>query len=127
MPEWFANYTTIVADALGDRVKDFITINEPQCIIGSGYALGVHAPGLKCCAADIVRAAHNLMLAHGRAVQVLRAHVPGVRVGYAPCGDPCVPYTNSPEDIAAAVSFLADEKASFITGQVLTCDGGFIL
>ena len=32
-----------------------------------------------------------------------------------------------PEDIAAAVSFLADEKASFITGQVLTCDGGFIL
>jgi len=34
--EWFANYTTIVADALGDRVKDFITINEPQCIIGSG-------------------------------------------------------------------------------------------
>mgnify|MGYP001161728836 FL=1 len=102
MPEWFANYTTIVADALGDRVKDFITINEPQCIIGSGYALGVHAPGLKCCAADIVRAAHHLMLAHGRAVQVLRAHVPGVRVGYAPCGDPCVPYTNSPEDIAAA-------------------------
>ena len=75
-------------DALGDRVKDFITINEPQCIIGSGYALGVHAPGLKCCAADIVRAAHHLMLAHGRAVQVLRAHVPGVRVGYAPCGDP---------------------------------------
>lgn len=102
MPEWFANYTTIVADALGDRVKDFITINEPQCIIGSGYALGVHAPGLKCCAADIVRAAHHLMLAHGRAVQVLRAHVPGVRVGYAPCGDPCVPYTNLPEDIAAA-------------------------
>lgn len=102
MPEWSANYTTIVADALGDRVKDFITINEPQCIIGSGYALGVHAPGLKCCAADIVRAAHHLMLAHGRAVQVLRAHVPGVRIGYAPCGDPCVPYTNSPEDIAAA-------------------------
>ena len=33
----------------------------------------------------------------------------------------------TPEDIAAAVSFLADEKASFITGQVLTCDGGFIL
>lgn len=88
MPEWFANYTTIVADALGDRVKDFITINEPQCIIGSGYALGVHAPGLKCCAADIVRAAHHLMLAHGRAVQVLRAHVPGVRRRLCPMRRP---------------------------------------
>ena len=32
-----------------------------------------------------------------------------------------------PEDIAEAVAFLADERASFITGQVLTADGGFIL
>lgn len=32
-----------------------------------------------------------------------------------------------PEDIAAAVSYLADEKAGFVTGQVLTVDGGFIL
>lgn len=32
-----------------------------------------------------------------------------------------------PEDIAAAVAFLADPAADFITGQVLTCDGGFIL
>ena len=38
-----------------------------------------------------------------------------------------LPQLGTPEDIAAAVSFLADEKASFITGQVLTCDGGFIL
>ncbi|MBQ3497240.1 MAG: SDR family oxidoreductase, partial [Oscillospiraceae bacterium] len=33
----------------------------------------------------------------------------------------------TPADIAAAVSFLASERASFITGQVLTADGGFIL
>lgn len=33
----------------------------------------------------------------------------------------------TPEDIAHAVAFLASEQANFITGQVLTCDGGFIL
>jgi 3-oxoacyl-[acyl-carrier protein] reductase len=33
----------------------------------------------------------------------------------------------TPEDIAHAVAFLASDKADFITGQVLTCDGGFIL
>jgi len=32
-----------------------------------------------------------------------------------------------PEDIAATASFLASEAASFITGQVITCDGGFIV
>ncbi len=31
------------------------------------------------------------------------------------------------EDIAATVAFLADERASFITGQVITSDGGFIV
>lgn len=30
-----------------------------------------------------------------------------------------------PEDIAAAVSFLASDEAAFVTGQILTCDGGF--
>ena len=88
MPEWFANYTTIVADALGDRVKDFITINEPQCIIGSGYALGVHAPGLKCPLRDTFEMAHNALRAHGRAVQMLRQYAKQpLTIGYAPTYD----------------------------------------
>lgn len=33
----------------------------------------------------------------------------------------------TPEDIAYAVAFLASERAGFITGQVLTADGGFIV
>lgn len=102
MPEWFAGYVRVVAKCLGDRCKDYITINEPQCIIGSGYSLGVHAPGLRCGADDIVRMDHNLMLAHGRAVQTLRELVPDARVGYAPCGDPAVPFTEQTQNVEAA-------------------------
>ena len=45
---------------------------------------------------------HNVLKAHGLAVKKLRELVPGVRVGYAPCGNPQLPATNSPEDIEAA-------------------------
>lgn len=102
MPDWFANYTRVVAQWLGDRVKDFITINEPQCIIGLGYETCEHAPGIRFPERDVVRMGHNLLKSHGRAVQVLREVIPDVRVGYAPCGEAAIPLTNSAEDIEAA-------------------------
>ena len=103
MPEWFANYTTIVADALGDRVKDFITINEPQCIVGLGYQTGEHAPGLKVGPSDYFRIWHNVLKAHGRAVEALREFSKQpVKISMAPCGALYVPETNKPEDIEAA-------------------------
>ncbi len=102
MPQWFANYTRVVARCLGDRVKDFFTINEPQCVIGLGYYSCEHAPGVRYPVRDIVRMSHNLLRSHGRAVQELRACVPGVRVGIAPCANPALPLTDSPADIEAA-------------------------
>ena len=47
MPKWFAAYAKVVAKAFGDRVKDYITLNEPQCFVGLGYYTGDHAPGIK--------------------------------------------------------------------------------
>lgn len=102
MPEWFAEYTRVIARALGDRVKDFFTINEPQCVIGSGYIACDQAPGVAYGPGDIVRMIHNLLKSHGRAVQVLREEIPGVRVGYAPCTIPAMPATDDPADIEAA-------------------------
>ena len=101
MPEWFAQYTRVIARRLGDRVKDFFTINEPQCILGLGYGMGKHAPGQESSASDLVRMMHNLLKSHGRSVQVLRETVPGVQVGYAPCGDPAIPLTGSAADLDA--------------------------
>ncbi|QGV77599.1 GH1 family beta-glucosidase [Streptomyces ficellus] len=73
--ERFAEYAGHVAAALGDRVATWTTLNEPWCVAFLGYASGVHAPGRTEAAASL-RAAHHLNLAHGRAVQALRAALP---------------------------------------------------
>lgn len=101
-PHWFEEYVSVCARRFGDRVKDFITFNEPQCFIGLGYGSGAHAPGLRLPVSSTVPMAHNVLKAHGLAVRALRSLVPGCRVGYAPCGDPSLPATESPEDIEAA-------------------------
>lgn len=103
--KWFADYVDIVSKRYGDRVKDFITLNEPQCFIGMGYCRGEHAPGLKMMNSSIMPMVHNTLLAHGKAVQVLRANVADCRVGYAPCGNVAIPETNSAADIEAARRF----------------------
>ncbi|QNA76627.1 beta-glucosidase [Streptomyces sp. So13.3] len=73
--ERFADYTAIVAGALGDRVPTWTTLNEPWCSAFLGYAEGVHAPG-RAEPTAALRAAHHLNLAHGRAVGVLRDLLP---------------------------------------------------
>ncbi|MEU8495689.1 GH1 family beta-glucosidase [Streptomyces lavendulae] len=70
--ERFAEYASLTAGALGDRVATWTTLNEPWCAAFLGYASGEHAPGRTDPAAAL-RAAHHLNLAHGRAVQALRA------------------------------------------------------
>ncbi|MFG3494316.1 GH1 family beta-glucosidase [Streptomyces sp. NPDC047928] len=71
----FADYARIVADALGDRVSHWITLNEPWCSAFLGYGSGVHAPGRTDPVAAL-RAAHHLNLGHGLAAQALRATLP---------------------------------------------------
>jgi len=67
----FADYAAICAEALGDRVTRWITINEPQVVSNNGYRHGSHAPGLRDAAAASA-ATHHLLLGHGLAAQVLR-------------------------------------------------------
>ena len=71
----FADYARLVADALGDRVESWTTLNEPWCSAFLGYASGVHAPGRTDPAAAL-RAAHHLNLAHGLACTALREALP---------------------------------------------------
>ncbi|AVH94415.1 MULTISPECIES: GH1 family beta-glucosidase [Streptomyces] len=76
--ERFAEYAGIVADAVGDRVSRWTTLNEPWCSAFLGYGSGVHAPGRTDPVAAL-RAAHHLNLGHGLAVQALRAALPAGR------------------------------------------------
>jgi len=101
-PKWFEAYAALVAERFGDRVKDFITLNEPQCFIGLGYGSGEHAPGYRLPLSSTVAMSHHVMLAHGLAVKALRAHAPGCRVGYAPCGNVAIPASSDPRDVEAA-------------------------
>ena len=71
----FADYADIVRRALGDRVGQWATLNEPWCAAMLGHAAGVHAPGLTTPVGALM-AAHHLNLAHGLGVQALRADGP---------------------------------------------------
>ena len=77
--QWFTDYTAATVAALGDRVTNWTTFNEPWCSSVLSYAIGAHAPGHHDPVEGMV-AAHHLMLAHGTAVPVIREHSPGAEV-----------------------------------------------
>ncbi|MGW4431356.1 GH1 family beta-glucosidase [Streptomyces tendae] len=96
----FAEYVSLVAGRLGDRVGKWITLNEPAEHTLLGHALGVHAPGRELLF-DALPAAHHQLLAHGLAVRALRAA--GARdVGIANSHGPTWPASDDPADGEAA-------------------------
>ena len=76
----FAEYALRVHDALGDRVRDWTTLNEPWCSSFLGYAGGQHAPGRQEPAAGFA-AAHHLLLGHGLVADELRRRDPDLSLG----------------------------------------------
>lgn len=96
----FGEYAEIVANALGDDVGMWITLNEPWCSAWLGYAFGLHAPGLS----DIglaMSASHHLLVGHARANEVLQ------RATEAPVGVtlnvvPAIPASDHERDLFAA-------------------------
>ncbi|MDQ0777048.1 beta-glucosidase [Streptomyces aurantiacus] len=98
----FAEYAGIVGEALGDRVEQWITLNEPWCSAFLGYGSGVHAPGRTDPEASL-RAAHHLNLAHGLGTTALRAAMPARNSIAVSLNSAVVrPLTQDPADVAAA-------------------------
>jgi beta-glucosidase len=98
----FGEYAELVGEALGDRVRLWITLNEPFIHFSLGHVLGIHAPGLTL-QQDQLPIAHHL-LGHGLAVSALR------RTGSAPITlannySPVWPASDSEDDQVAATAY----------------------
>ena len=79
--EAFVEYADVITRVLGDRVKNWMTHNEPAVVANLGYLTGEHAPGIKGDHLAAVKTAHNLLLSHGWSVPVIRQNSPGCEVG----------------------------------------------
>jgi beta-glucosidase len=111
----FGDYAGIVAARLSDRVKSIFTINEAGRFVTFGYGLGVDAPGLKLPDADVNQVRHHVALAHGLAVQAIRARGrAGTKVGPAENIATCVPAFDTPEHVRAAEMATRELNAGFL-------------
>ena len=97
--DWFADYARVVHDRLGDRVRRWITLNEPWVVMDGGYVRGGLAPGHRVHAEGPL-SAHHLLLAHAKGTEALRAEGAS-EVGIAVNLEPKYPATDRPEDLAA--------------------------
>jgi beta-glucosidase len=111
--ERFAEYAAYVTGALGDRIGQWVILNEPWIFTRLGYLLGTHAPGRRD-PAGYLRATHNVNLAHGLAARAIRAVLASLRLGTAYSTTPAIPASGSAADRAAAESFHAFANLWFV-------------
>lgn len=115
--DWFADYTHIVMSRLKDRLYSCAPINEPWCVSFLSHFEGHHAPGLRDIRAT-ARAMHHVLLAHGRAIGVMR------ELGMGNLGAVCnfeaaLPADDSAQSRAAAARYDAHYNRFFIEGMFL--------
>ncbi len=101
-PDWFAQYTQVVMDKLSDRVSHWFTMNEPNVVVGQGHMTGRSAPGVQLQVPERFCVLKHGLLAHGKAVQVIRAGAKSKpKVGIVSGLSGVVPATEDPADVAA--------------------------
>jgi len=112
----FADYAGYVSRQLSDRIGYFFTINEFTTFVELGYRTGLFAPGLKLAAQPLNQVRHHAVLAHGLAVQAIRAGgKPGTKVGPAENIKVAVPAIETRENIAAAERAARELNAGVLT------------
>jgi len=102
----YLDYARLCFQTFGDRIKYWITFNEPIVFVFLGYGNGLHAPGIKRPLDDAMRAGHTVIRAHARAYHMydkeFRPSQNG-KVGFTLNSDWCEPKDPSnPADVEAA-------------------------
>lgn len=102
VPEAFATYADTIVKAYGDRVKNWITLNEIRCFTIHGYG-GDKAPGAREGARTINQTMHHALICHGHGVRAVREHGGrGARCGLTDNCETVIPVSESAADISAA-------------------------
>jgi beta-glucosidase len=101
--EAFRRYADTIVSAYGDKVKNWITLNEIFCFASLGHEFLIQAPGVKVSPQVLNQIYHHAVLCHGYGVQAVREHGGrGARVGLTDNSIVTVPLQETKEDIAAA-------------------------
>ena len=112
----FADYAHYTAGQLSDRISHWMTINEFDSFIDDGYGTGGSAPGLRLPRKELMQTRHNAVLAHGLAVQAIRAAAKRpVQVGLAEDVHGAMPAMDDEAHIRAAQTALREENAQYLT------------
>ncbi|MCO5935143.1 GH1 family beta-glucosidase [Mucilaginibacter sp. RB4R14] len=98
---WFSDFATICTKAFGDRVKNWMVMNEPAVFTGAGYFLGIHAPG-RTGLRNFLPAIHHVVLSIVAGARILRELVPGANIGNTFSCSYIEPYADKPRHIKAA-------------------------
>lgn len=101
--EWFSEFVTVCAKAFGDRVKNWMVLNEPMVFIGAGYFLGVHAPGKKGLK-NFLPAVHHSVLCQAEGGRLLRKLVLHAHIGTTISCSQITPFRNNKRDKATAIT-----------------------
>jgi beta-glucosidase len=98
---WFTEFVTVCAQNFGDRVKNWMIMNEPSVFTGAGYFLGIHAPGRKGLG-NFMPAVHHAILCMAAGGRTLRSILPDVQIGTTFSCTYIEPASDKPRDVAAA-------------------------
>ncbi len=98
---WFSEYVDVCAQYFGDRVKNWMVINEPSVFTGAGYFLGIHAPGKKGIT-NYLKAMHHVTLSTVAGAKILRNKVIGANIGTTFSCTYIEPFSQNAKDIEAA-------------------------